>query len=81
MGFIGWIIIGGIAGMIASALMGENQGCLLNIIVGIVGGVVGGLVFNLLGGIGVTGFNLYSLIVATVGAILFLGIVRLLRRR
>lgn len=79
MGILGWIILGGLAGWAASALMGTRQGCLMDVIVGIIGGFVGGLVFNLLGGVGVTGFNLWSFVVAVVGAVIFIAILRAIR--
>jgi uncharacterized membrane protein YeaQ/YmgE (transglycosylase-associated protein family) len=79
MGILGWIILGGLAGWIASWLMHEPQGCLTNVIVGIVGAFLGGLVFNLIGGYSVTGLNLWSLVVAVVGAIILIGILRALR--
>jgi uncharacterized membrane protein YeaQ/YmgE (transglycosylase-associated protein family) len=74
MGIIGWIILGGLAGWIASMIAGTNkrQGLLGNIVVGILGGLVGGFVFNLFGGAGVTGFNIWSFIVALVGAVILL---------
>ncbi|MBE2251351.1 MAG: GlsB/YeaQ/YmgE family stress response membrane protein [Myxococcus sp.] len=70
MGLCATIILGGLAGWLASIIAGTNarMGALANIIVGIVGAVVGGMIFNLLGGAGVTGFNLYSLLVSVVGA-------------
>jgi uncharacterized membrane protein YeaQ/YmgE (transglycosylase-associated protein family) len=80
MGPIGWIILGGLAGWIASLLMEERRGCLANIIVGILGGVIGGLLFSLIGGAGITGLNLWSLFVAVVGSILFVLILRHLQR-
>ncbi len=78
MGIIAWIVIGGIAGWLASIIMktNRNQGWLIDIIVGIIGAFIGGLVFNALGANGVTGFNVYSLIVAFVGAIILLAILR-----
>jgi len=79
MGLLGWVVFGGLAGWIASALMKERQGCFMNVIVGIIGAVVGGIIVNLLGGVGITGFNIWSLIVAVIGAVVFIGIVRLLR--
>ena len=79
MSILGWIILGGLAGAVASALMGERQGCVMNIIVGIIGAFVGGGIFNLIGGIGITGFNLWSFVVAVIGAIVFIAIVRALR--
>ena len=74
MGIIGWIILGGLAGWIASMMAGTNarQGLLGNIIVGIVGGLMGGFIMNLLGVNGITGFNFYSLLVALLGSIIFL---------
>lgn len=74
MGPIGWIILGGLAGWIASKFVGtdKNQGVIGNIIAGILGGVVGGWVFSLLGGSGVTGFNIWSFVVAVVGAVIVL---------
>jgi uncharacterized membrane protein YeaQ/YmgE (transglycosylase-associated protein family) len=81
MGLIGWVIIGGVAGWIASLIAGTNrrQGCLMNIVVGIVGAVIGGAIMGFLGGTGVTGFNLYSLAVATFGAVVLLAIARSVR--
>lgn len=81
MGIILWIIFGAIAGWIASLIMKTDaqQGTLLNIIVGIVGAMLGGFIFNFFGEAGVTGFNLYSLLVATVGAIILLAIVKAVR--
>jgi len=74
MGIIGWIVLGALAGWIASMITGNDKkmGAGANILVGIVGGVIGGIVMNLLGGYGVTGFNLWSLLVATVGAVVLL---------
>lgn len=83
MGFIGWIVLGGLAGWVASMIIGNNksQGLLGNIIVGIVGAFIGGFVFNLLGGTGVTGFNWWSFVVALVGAVILLWLVGLVRGR
>ena len=60
MGFIGWIVIGGLAGWLASKFMNtdKEQGILANIVVGIIGAFIGGFVVNLLGGDGITGFNI-----------------------
>lgn len=79
MGIIGWIVLGGIAGWLASIIMGKNaqMGLIANIIVGIVGALIGGFVFNMIGGADITGFNLWSLFVAVVGSVILLGIVRL----
>ncbi|MBD3250067.1 MAG: GlsB/YeaQ/YmgE family stress response membrane protein [Candidatus Pacebacteria bacterium] len=66
-----WIIFGAIAGWLASLIMGTNarQGLLMDIVMGVIGALVGGFLFSLFGFGGVTGFNIYSLLVALVGAI------------
>lgn len=76
LGIIGWIVLGGLAGWVASMIAGTNgrQGLLGNIIAGIIGAFVGGFVFNIFGGSGVTGFNIWSFIVAVVGAVIVLAI-------
>ncbi|MEA5038771.1 MAG: GlsB/YeaQ/YmgE family stress response membrane protein [Clostridiaceae bacterium] len=83
MGIIGWVIIGALAGWIASMLTGNNKqmGAGANILVGIIGGVIGGAVMNLLGGVGITGFNLWSLVVSVVGAVILLLIVNAVKRK
>lgn len=83
MGIIGWIIIGALAGWIASLITGNSKkmGAGKNILVGVIGGFIGGIVMNLLGGYGVTGFNIWSLLVATGGAIILLLIVNAVKRR
>ena len=83
MGIISWIIIGALAGWIASMITGKNEemGALANIAVGIVGGIIGGFVMNLLGGEGVTGFNVWSLLVAVAGSVILLWIVRAVRKK
>ena len=83
MGIIGWIIIGALAGWIASMITGNNKrmGAGANILVGIIGGFLGGLIMNLLGGYGITGFNLWSLFVAVLGAVVLLLIVNAFRRK
>ena len=73
MSIIGWIVLGLIAGWIGSKIVNrQGEGFFLDILLGIVGAFVGGLVFTALGGTGVTGFNLYSMVVAIVGAIIVL---------
>ena len=75
-GIISWIVVGGLAGWVASIItkIDASQGLLGNIVAGVVGGLVGGFVFGLLGGSGFTGFNLWSFLVALVGAIIVLAI-------
>jgi uncharacterized membrane protein YeaQ/YmgE (transglycosylase-associated protein family) len=69
-----WIVIGGLAGWVASMIVGTNrsQGLLGNIVVGIVGALVGGFIIGLFGGAGFTGFNLWSFLVALLGAVILL---------
>lgn len=83
MGILLWIIFGALAGWIASIIMktDSGQGTLSDIIMGIIGAVVGGFIMNLLGLSGVTGFNLYSLAVAVIGAIVVIYIGRMARNR
>ena len=82
MGLISWIVIGGLAGWIASRFMGtdKSQGVFINIVVGIIGAFIGGFVMNLIGGQGVTGFNLWSFIVSLIGSIIFLWILKMIRK-
>jgi uncharacterized membrane protein YeaQ/YmgE (transglycosylase-associated protein family) len=73
MSILGWIILGLVAGFIASRIVnGSGEGALIDIVLGIVGALVGGFLFNSLGAVGVTGFNLYSMFVAVIGAIVVL---------
>jgi uncharacterized membrane protein YeaQ/YmgE (transglycosylase-associated protein family) len=81
MSIIGWIILGLIAGFIASKIVNkEGEGFLLDIVLGVIGAVVGGWLFGFFGATGVTGFNLYSMFVAIVGAIIVLVVYHLVRR-
>jgi uncharacterized membrane protein YeaQ/YmgE (transglycosylase-associated protein family) len=77
-----WILLGALAGWIASMITGRNaqMGALANIVVGIVGALIGGFVMNSLGAPGVTGLNIYSVLVAIGGAVVLLFIVGLFRR-
>ena len=79
MGIIAWIVVGLIAGALAKLITpGDDPGgIIVTILLGIVGAFVGGFVVNLLGGAGVSGFNLWSILVATLGAIVLLAIYRL----
>lgn len=81
MGIVTWIILGLVAGFIASKIVDRHgEGILLDIVLGVVGALVGGWVFSLIGAHGVTGFNLYSLMVAVAGSILILLVYHGLRR-
>jgi len=79
MNIIGWIILGGLAGWIASMLTGrrDQSGCLTNIVVGIVGAFIGGFIFDFFGGQGLTGLSFSSFLVAIVGAVVLLAVVNL----
>jgi uncharacterized membrane protein YeaQ/YmgE (transglycosylase-associated protein family) len=83
MGILAWIIVGLIAGFLAKSVVpGEGPGGLIgDIIVGIVGALIGGWVFQAFGHFGVTGLNLWSILVAFVGAVILLLILRALTRR
>lgn len=83
MGIISWIIFGALAGWIASLIMKTNsqQGALANIVIGIAGALIGGWLAPSLGMNGVSGFNSYSLLIAIVGAVLLLALVRAFRLR
>ena len=73
MSFIAWIVLGLIAGFIASKIVNKaGEGVIMDIILGVVGSVVGGYLFQTFGMAGVTGVNLYSILVAVVGAIVVL---------
>jgi uncharacterized membrane protein YeaQ/YmgE (transglycosylase-associated protein family) len=80
MGIILWIIFGALVGWVASAIMGSKDGVLMDIAIGIVGAIIGGWLMSFFGSSGVTGFNLYSFIVAVVGAVVLIAIVRAFRR-
>ncbi len=81
MGVLGWIVLGLIAGFIASKLVNNRgEGLPFDILLGIVGAVIGGWLFNAAGATGVTGFNVWSLLVAVVGAVVLLVVWHILRR-
>ena len=73
MSFIAWLVMGLVAGFIASKLVNkQGEGMLMDIVLGIVGAVVGGFIANALGFTGITGFDLYSILVSVVGAVIVL---------
>ena len=80
MGLIAWLIVGAVAGWLASMVMKTNhrQGLVMDIIVGIVGAFIGGFLFNQFGTVGVTGFDVWSVFVAFIGAVVLLVVLRLL---
>jgi uncharacterized membrane protein YeaQ/YmgE (transglycosylase-associated protein family) len=83
MGWLAWLVVGAVAGWLASMVMKTNrqQGLLMDIVVGIVGAFIGGFLFNQFDTAGVTGFNIWSVFVAFTGAVVLLAAVRLLTGR
>jgi uncharacterized membrane protein YeaQ/YmgE (transglycosylase-associated protein family) len=81
MSFLAWIVLGLLAGFIGSKIVNkQGEGVFLDIILGIVGAVIGGWLFNTLGASGVTGLNLYSLLVAVIGSVVLLVVYHAIRR-
>ena len=82
MELIAFLVLGGVAGWIASLIMGTDasQGIFLNVVVGVIGAFIGGMMFNAFGNAGVSGLNVYSLVVSVLGAVVLLFVVRLFRR-
>jgi uncharacterized membrane protein YeaQ/YmgE (transglycosylase-associated protein family) len=73
MGIITWLVVGLIAGFIGSRIVNHTgSGIIMDIVLGIVGAFVGGFIFNFFGHSGVSGFNIYSVLVATAGAVVVL---------
>lgn len=79
MGILSWIIIGAIAGVLASYVVPNGFGLVGDTIIGILGGFVGGFIFNSLGEPGMTGLSLWSIFVAFIGAVVLLYVLRFLR--
>ena len=82
MGIIIWIVFGGFIGWMASRIMKSDlqHDVLLNIVVGIAGAIIGGWIMNMLGQEAITGVNFYSFIVALIGAVMLIGLLRIIRR-
>lgn len=80
MGIISWILVGLIAGALGKLIMpGDDPGgFIVTILIGMAGALVGGFVVGILGGTGATGFNIWSILVATLGAIILLAIYRMI---
>jgi uncharacterized membrane protein YeaQ/YmgE (transglycosylase-associated protein family) len=82
MSILAWVVLGLISGFIASKIINRSgEGFLMDVLLGIAGAVVGGFLFNAFGAVGVTGFNLYSMGVAVIGAIVILVVYHALFRR
>jgi uncharacterized membrane protein YeaQ/YmgE (transglycosylase-associated protein family) len=81
MSILAWIILGLIAGFVASKIVNKSgEGVVLDIVLGIVGAIVGGWLFNRFGASGVTGLNIYSLLVAVIGSVVLLVVYHAIRR-
>jgi uncharacterized membrane protein YeaQ/YmgE (transglycosylase-associated protein family) len=79
--FLAWIVLGLLAGFIGSKIVNkQGEGFLVDILLGIVGAVVGGWLFNTFGASGVTGLNLYSLLVAVIGSVVLVVVYHAIRR-
>ena len=83
MGILAWIVLGLIAGAIAKAIMPGRDpgGFIVTALIGIVGAFIGGFIGNLIGHAGVTGLNLWSILLAIVGSLVLLWIYRMTTRR
>jgi uncharacterized membrane protein YeaQ/YmgE (transglycosylase-associated protein family) len=81
MSFLAWIVLGLLAGFIGSKIVNKRgEGVILDIVLGIVGAIVGGWLFNTFGASGVTGLNVYSLLVAVIGSVVLLVVYHAIRR-
>jgi len=78
MNWLGWIVLGALAGWAAKLIMKEEGGLLKNIVLGVIGGLLGGGIMQLLGGSDINGFNIYSFLVAVLGAVILIYLGRLL---
>jgi uncharacterized membrane protein YeaQ/YmgE (transglycosylase-associated protein family) len=81
MGLIAWIIVGAIAGFIANQIMSTGQSLLMTVVLGIVGGLVGGFIASAMNLGSVTGINIESILIATIGAVLVLVVAGFVQRR
>jgi uncharacterized membrane protein YeaQ/YmgE (transglycosylase-associated protein family) len=83
MSILAWLVVGLIAGFLAKSVVpGEGPGGVIgDLVVGVIGALLGGWIFGLLGHSGVTGINIYSILVALVGAVVLLAIARMVTRR
>jgi uncharacterized membrane protein YeaQ/YmgE (transglycosylase-associated protein family) len=81
MGFIAWLVVGGVAGWLASMVIPSGLGLIGDIVVGIIGGFIGGFIFQAIGAAGMTGFSIWSVFVAFVGSVVLLYVIRLINGR
>jgi uncharacterized membrane protein YeaQ/YmgE (transglycosylase-associated protein family) len=81
MSFLAWVVLGLLAGFIGSKIVNRRgEGVILDIVLGIVGAIAGGWLFNTFGASGVTGLNVYSLLVAVIGSVVLLVVYHAIRR-
>jgi len=81
MHLIAWLVLGLLAGFIGSKIVNKSgAGLIMDILLGVVGAFVGGFLFRAFGGHGVSGLNIYSLIVAVIGSVVVLVVFHALRR-
>jgi uncharacterized membrane protein YeaQ/YmgE (transglycosylase-associated protein family) len=81
MGLISWIVVGGVAGWLASMVIPSGLGLIGDIVVGIIGGFVGGFLFHAIGEVGMTGLSIWSIFVAFIGSVVLLYVIRLINGR
>jgi uncharacterized membrane protein YeaQ/YmgE (transglycosylase-associated protein family) len=81
MDWLAWIVLGGVAGWLAGLVMHSGLGVIGDIVVGIIGAFIGGFLFNLLGAPGATGFNVWSVFVSFIGAVVLLALIRMFAGR
>jgi len=82
MSILAWLVVGLIAGFLASKVVNKTgEGLVLDIVLGIVGAIVGGFLFNMMGASGATGINIYSILVAFVGSVVVLLLYHMVVRR
>jgi uncharacterized membrane protein YeaQ/YmgE (transglycosylase-associated protein family) len=82
MGIVAWLVVGLVAGWIGSMIVNRRgEGLVLDIVLGVIGAIVGGFLFNMFGHAGVTGINLYSIMVAVIGSVVVLAIYHAFVRR
>lgn len=81
MGLIAWIVVGGVAGWLASMVIPSGLGLIGDIVVGIIGGFIGGFLFHAIGEVGMTGLSFWSVFVAFIGSVVLLYVIRLFNGR
>jgi uncharacterized membrane protein YeaQ/YmgE (transglycosylase-associated protein family) len=81
MGIIAWLVVGGIAGWLASMVIPSGLGLIGDIVVGVIGGFIGGFLFHAIGEVGMTGLSIWSIFVAFVGAVVLLYVIRFFNGR